>query len=393
MVRGLARRPRLRLGTARGAPRRAGRRERTCRVDPRARRRATSAWCAAGRGPTTPRSCASRGATSTSRPRTRCSSASAARATSRRAAARPRRAPRAATRPAPTKADYALVPPGAFEMGCVEGDRDCQADEKPRRRVELTKGAWLAPHRGDGRGVLRVRRGHGPPHDGRVRRLEPRLRRPHACRAGRARAGAVPASSSSRRTPSSTSAGTTRARTASGRARGCRPRPSGSARRARRAAAARFPWGDAPVPLVDGARRRTWPTSRSSACTPRVRAIAGLRRRPRLHRARRRRSPRARLGVFDLAGNVAEWCSDSYDPKYYETPFDRDPPGPPFGLERMIRGGSWLDEGASLRASYRVRDSPALPRRARRLPLRPRRRFAPGSESLRPAVSGRSNIP
>ncbi len=66
-----------------------------------------------------------------------------------------------------------------------------------------------------------------------------------------------------------------------------------------------------------------------------------------------------RYGVYDLAGNAAEWCRDSYDPAYYSAGFDRDPVGPPFGLERVIRGGSWLDDASGLRASYRVRDAPA----------------------------------
>jgi len=55
---------------------------------------------------------------------------------------------------------------------------------------------------------------------------------------------------------------------------------------------------------------------------------------------------------------VAEWCADSYDESYYTAGVDRDPAGPPFGLARMIRGGSWLDDASNLRASYRVRDVP-----------------------------------
>jgi len=65
------------------------------------------------------------------------------------------------------------------------------------------------------------------------------------------------------------------------------------------------------------------------------------------------------LGIFDLAGNVAEWCADSYDGKYYSLGIDHDPMGPPFGRERIIRGGSWLDDSSNLRVSYRVRDTPA----------------------------------
>ena len=78
------------------------------------------------------------------------------------------------------------------------------------------------------------------------------------------------------------------------------------------------------------------------------------------------------LLLHDTAGNVAEWCADSYDRRSYYTLVDSTatPPGPPFGLQRMIRAGSWLDDASNLRASYRVRDTPTYHDGARRLPLR-----------------------
>ena len=48
-------------------------------------------------------------------------------------------------------------------------------------------------------------------------------------------------------------------------------------------------------------------------------------------------------GVLNLAGNVAEWVSDWYDPRFYGRPEATipDPTGPVSGTEKVVRGGSW----------------------------------------------------
>jgi formylglycine-generating enzyme required for sulfatase activity len=48
------------------------------------------------------------------------------------------------------------------------------------------------------------------------------------------------------------------------------------------------------------------------------------------------------LGLYDMSGNIAEWCSDWYDENYYKTAKTfNSPKGPKIGEKKVIRGGNW----------------------------------------------------
>ena len=58
-------------------------------------------------------------------------------------------------------------------------------------------------------------------------------------------------------------------------------------------------------------------------------------------------------GLYDMHGNVAEWCWDVYGESYYDKSPHADPLGPTTGNHRVLRGGSFLVNETRCRSAAR----------------------------------------
>jgi formylglycine-generating enzyme len=100
---------------------------------------------------------------------------------------------------------------------------------------------------------------------------------------------------------------------------------------------ARYPWGDdIPAWIPDGGRgprEAPWPVT------------MGV--------------PNA-YGLFGIAANIHEWCADWHDKGFYAVSPARNPAGPPDGVRRASRGGSWRHAVTISRSAARSRLHPSF---------------------------------
>ena len=211
--------------------------------------------------------------------------------------------------------EYAWIPAGTFQMGCVLDDYYCEDDEYPRHEVTFTKGFWI------GRSHVTV---------------EAYLAFSAATEHVLPEAPEFNAEWSKKDHP------IVRVKWAdaaefcewAGARLPTEAEWEYSARGGREGL--RYPWGDTPSHENANYRGTGWQDAWETTSPVRSCRTNGY-------------------GLYDMAGNVWEWLADWYSPNYYSLSPKSDPPGAPSGLERVLVGGSFYNPPRVLRVSDRFK--------------------------------------
>ena len=222
-----------------------------------------------------------------------------------------------------------LIPPGEFYMGSPDGAREAEKDEKPSHRVRLSKAFYLGIHEVT-QGQYQALMGNNPSHfkgsdDLPVERVS-WLDAVEFCNK---------LSEREKRTPFYRINGTD---VTIGGNNGYRlPTEAEWENACRAKSTTLYPFGDDAGKLGEHA----WSAGMSEDKTHPV----------------GQKLPNA-WGLYDMLGNVWEWCADGYDEKYYASSPPADPPGAPRASRRVFRGGSWGKNATICRPAYRRRRTP-----------------------------------
>jgi len=70
------------------------------------------------------------------------------------------------------------------------------------------------------------------------------------------------------------------------------------------------------------------------------------------------KKPANAWGLYDMHGNVWEWCNDFYQVDYYQQSPKENPRGPKTGETKVVRGGAWKFSAETCRSGYRYNENP-----------------------------------
>ncbi len=239
--------------------------------------------------------------------------------------------------------DYVWIPPGTFWMGCTPHDSDCEQIEEPRHQVTITKGFWMGRHEVPIRAYKKFAKAA-------KRQMPPKPSVTpfgELSGKGKIKLGSRNISNAFESGPGKKDVRPIVAVTFAEAEAYCKfaggrlPTEAEWEYAARGGTdAVRYPWGDEishhDANYGNAAGRDQW------RYTAPVKSF----------------DPNG-FGLFDMAGNVWEWCSDWVDGNYYLNTPGEDPPGPDKGPGKTIRGGSWGFGPRYLRVSTRAMADPA----------------------------------
>ncbi len=206
---------------------------------------------------------------------------------------------------------FRLIPAGSFMMGAVPGDMDAADDEKPQHRVEITRQFYMGAHEVTQEQYEAVM-GENPSEFMGFDRPVERVTWHEAvefCRRLSTTEGVIYRLPTEAEWEYAARAGSTTA----------------------------FFWGDD----VDEAVVYAWHKYNSFGRSHPVGQMM----------------PNA-WDLYDMAGNVSEWCADWFGEDYYRDSPQSDPAGPSSGEARVLRGGSWGYFARNLRSAYRLGSAP-----------------------------------